>query len=315
VKRCALLIAVACGSKGPPTPVGTRVGPALSAALAEFDHARAPFPCAGSPATTAETWKLGHPWKLAGNTLSTDGPITIGVIADAGGAAPATLAALGRMHDRLEQADLIIALGGIGATSDELEAVLGLLANEGKTPVVALAGDLEPAPALARAITALRARNRIVLDARAVRWIEIGDLASIATLPGAGSPARLAAGADGCGYTAADLATILDTLTKRPGLRILAASEAPRITVDHEPAGTLSVTPGAGQQIDLILHAPVSPDITDSNNGGREGLAVPLTPGTADATTRLPDGAHKTTIGLLTITKNGLWKWERLADH
>jgi hypothetical protein len=44
-----------------------------------------------------------------------------------------------------------------------------------------------------------------------------------------------------------------------------------------------------------------------------DGAAVALSPGTADATTRLPGPRRSTTAGLLTI-HGAVWKWRPIAD-
>lgn len=312
--RVALCLLLACGSAPPAEHVGTRVGPAINAALGAFDEARTPIQCLGSGKLVDETLSLSRTWKLTGTTATATGagPFTVGVIADAGGSAAATLAALGRLQPQLGDADLIVALGGMGATQAELEATLGTLADRAKGPVIALAGDLEPAPALTQAIAALRARKKVVLDGRLARTIEIPG-ATIGTLPGSRSPARLVAGPDGCGYTAETISALFAELTARPGLRILASAEAPRTTIDGEAAGELAVTPGALNEIDLILHGPVTEAPSPAKTGARDGAAIALTPGSSDATARLPDPRRTSSAGLLTIDGTS-WKWRPLVD-
>lgn len=285
----------------------------LSAALRVFDDARAPIQCATGGKLADETLALRRTWKLAGTTATAagTGPIAIGVIADAGGAAAATIAALGRLRAQLADADLLLVLGGMGANARELEATLGTLATDARGPVIALAGDLEPAPALTEAIAALRARKLPVFDGRHARTIELPGVV-IGTLPGAGSPTRLVAGPDGCGYTSEHLSALLSELTRRPGLRILASAEAPRTTVGGEATGELAVTPGALAELDLILHGPVTELPTAARSGGRDGAAVALSPGTSDATTRLTETIRTPTAGLLVIEGTS-WKWKPLV--
>ena len=312
--RIALCQLAACGSAPPAEHVGTRVGPALSAALGVFDEARAPIQCVSSGTLVDETFTLSRAWKLTGTTATADGsgPFTIGLIADAGGAAAATLAALGRLQTQLGDADLILALGGMGATQAELEATLGTLADRAKGPVIAIAGDLEAVPALTKAIAQLRARKKLVFDGRLARTIELPG-ATIRTLPGSRSPARLVAGPDGCGYTADQVSALFAELTARPGLRILASAEAPRTLVNGEAAGELAVTPGALTEIDLIVHGPITEAPSPGKTGTRDGAATALTPGSSDATTRLPDPGRKPSAGLLTIDGT-TWKWKPLVD-
>jgi len=307
----------ACSGSASPVPIGSRIGPALAATLAAADQARAPWRCASAdgPRLVDGELKLGeHTWKLAGDTVSLEGSgaIMIGVIADAGGSAPPTLAALGRLRTQLADADVVISLGGMGTTQPELEATLGTLADRAPWPLIAVPGDLESTTAQAAAIVALRARNQVVIDGRLARRIVVPG-ATIATVPGASAAVRLVAGADGCGYTPADVSTLFAELTTRPGLRIVASAEAPRVTLRGEPAGELALTPGALHEIDLSLHGPVTEAGSPARSGGRDGAAIALTPGTSDATTRLPGPRHAPSAGILTVNGNS-WRWKPIVD-
>jgi hypothetical protein len=316
----AALIA-ACGGSSPPPP-GTRLAPALAAALEAARAARAPWRCAApdGPKLAEETLVVGErTWKLTGGEvrLVADGAaedrarLTIGVVADAGGASPRTLAALGALRGKLAGADLVLALGGMGGTQAELEATLGALAEGAAWPLVALPGDLEPAGEQAAAIARLRAKGRVVIDGRLARRIELPD-ATIATIPGAGAAARLVAGAEGCGYRPSDVAAALDALTKREGLRILASAEAPRIEVGGEPAGELALTAGETHEIDLALHGPTAEAATPERAGRRDGSAAALTPGSSDATARLPGPRRAPSAGLL-LVDGAAWRWRPIA--
>jgi hypothetical protein len=307
----ALAVVAACSGQSS-APVGARIGPALAAALAAADQSREPWRCAaadgpGLPQETltsrAHTWQLGaHAMKLDG-----DGPVAIGVIADAAGSAPATLAALGRLRGGFAQVDLVLSLGGMGASRVELEAVFAALTDRASWPLVALPGDLEPAGAQAEAIAAARQRGAAVIDGRLVQRIEL-PAATIALVPGAGAATRLAAGTEGCSYGTADVARAFADLTARPGLRILASSEAPRED-GGEPTGELAITVAAGQQIDIALHGPTGSAATPARNGKRDGAAVSLTPGSSDATPRLPGPRHSPAAGILTVHGNA-WTWK-----
>lgn len=312
----AALGAAACG--GSTSPPGVQLAQAVVAAVDAAQVARVPWRCAAAdgPALAEETLAVGkRAWKLSGGTMRLDGDagaITIGVIADAGGAAPRTLAALGALRGKLAKADLVVALGGMGASQEELEATLGALAEGAAWPVVALPGDLEPAGAQAAAIARLRGRGSVVIDGRRARRIELPG-ATIATIPGAGAAARLVAGAEGCGYRAVDAAAVFAELTKRDGLRIMASAEAPRITVGGEPAGELALTAGPTRPIDVALHGPTAEAATPERAGGRDGSATALTPGSSDATTRLPGPRHAPSAGLL-VVDGGTWRWKPVAE-
>ncbi|MGE0872894.1 MAG: hypothetical protein AB7P03_30340 [Kofleriaceae bacterium] len=300
------------GGTGGPPPAGERIGPALSAALTAADKARSPWRCGERVGSTvsAETISIGSKrWTVAGQTVAMagTGAITIGAIADAGTATPATIAALERLHAKLARADVILALGGMGTTQPDLEATLGAIAKQGAAPVIALPGDLEDVNAQAAAIAALRSRNQVVLDGRLVRQLELPGVA-VAMVPGASYAERLSAGAEGCSYRPADIAAAATALRSLPALRVLATTEAPRAAHGGEPTGDLVVTPAPGS-IDIALHGPVTVDASRPSSGRRSGQGVALTPGTSDATIRFPGPRHVPSAGLLTV-RAGAWTWQ-----
>lgn len=316
VAGVALTGLAACSGRSQ-VPVGSRLGPAIAAAIAAADQSREPWRCAApdGPGGADETLTAGaHTWQLGARVMKLDatGEIAIGVIADAGGSAPETLAALGRLRARLAHADLVLSLGGMGATRAEFEATFAAIADRAAWPLVALPGDLEPVPAQTEAIAAARRRGAAVIDGRLVQRIELPS-ATIALVPGAGAASRLAAGTDGCLHRAGDVASAFADLTPRTGLRILASTEAPRQTERGEPTGELAMTVGAGQQIDIALHGPTSGAATPARSGHRDGAAVPLTPGACDATPRLPGPRRSPTAGLLTLQGNA-WTWTPVVD-
>ena len=315
VALVTLGIVVGCGDEPPPASA-PRVGRVLAALLGAADGERAPWRCAAldTPTIPASQIVTGpRRWQLGAHTLrriDRDDTVAIGVVADAAGASPPTIAALARLRAELEKAspDLVLALGGMGATQAELEATLGTLAERASWPLVALPGDLESASAHVAALTSLRKRDAHVLDGRVVRWIELPHV-TIATVPGAGAHERLVAGTDGCQWTDDDVATLYAAVTAKPGIRIVASSEAPRTRVAGEPAGELGLVPA--QPIEVALHGPVSPRPSPAKSGTRDGARVALSPGTADATRRLPD-PHTPSAGLLVI-RAGSWHWRPLA--
>jgi hypothetical protein len=291
----------------------------LAAVFAEAERASTPWRCAAvdTPALPAEELQAGeHAWNVAGTTLARrdEGATVIGVVADAAGSDPRTIAALGRLRAAFDDAkvDLVLSLGGMGTTSAELEATLGTFADRATWPLVALAGDLEPESALVAALKTLRTRGDIVLDARQVRMIELHG-ATIFTVPGAGAPERLASPTDGCAWTAADVAASFAAVSAKPGVRIIATAEAPRLTVDGEASGELALAPSKAQPIEVVLHGPVHPVPTAARTGGRDGAGVLISPGTADATTRLP-AAHRPSAGVLTL-RQGAWTWRPVVEN
>jgi hypothetical protein len=311
-----LAVLAACSGRSS-APVGSRIAPALAAALAAADDAREPWRCGApdGPSVTEETLAVGaRTWLLGSGVmrLEAEGKIAIGVIADAAGSAPATLAALGRLRAGFEHVDLVLSLGGMGATRAELEAVFAALTDRATWPLVALPGDLEPAAAQVEAIAAARRRGSAVIDGRLVQRIEL-PVATIALLPGVGAASRLVAGGDGCSYRPEDVAAMFAALTPREGLRIVASADAPRHEIDGEPSGDRGIAAGAGQQIDVALHGPTGEAATPARNGHRDGSAAALTPGSSDAMPRLPGPRRSPTAGVLTVQGNA-WSWKPIAD-
>lgn len=314
----ALAACAACGSKShePRTPPLASV---LAAVFAEATRASTPWRCAAvdTPVLPAEELEAGsHTWNVSGATLTRadEGGTVIGVVADAAGSDPRTIAALGRLRAAFDEAkvDLVLSLGGMGSTAAELEATLGTFADRAPWPLVALAGDLEGESAQVAALKTLRTRGDVVVDARHVRTIALHG-ATIFTVPGAGAPERLASPTDGCAWTPADVAASYAAITAKPGLRILASAEAPRITVDGEASGELALAPSKAQPVELVLHGPVQPVPTSARSGGRDGAGVLLSPGTADATPRLP-AAHRPSAGVLTL-RQGAWSWRPIVEN
>lgn len=318
-----LVVALAaCGGGGqdkPPPPSVPPIGKLVGALLAASDTARLPWRCAATdvPTLPDEDVTTGdRGWLVRAQLLkrsNADPEVVIGVIADAGGAAPRTIATLGRLRAAFDaaKADLVLALGGMGTTSEELQATLGTLSDRASWPVVALPGDLEPMTAHLAAVSALRKRGDIVLDGRRVRWIDLGA-AMIGTVPGAGALERLAAGADGCSWQAEDVVKVATEITGKPGVRIVASAEAPRETIGGEAAGELALAPSKALPIEIALHGPLEPRPTPARHGGRDGAGIGLSPGTSDATPRLP-GAHQPAAGVL-IVRGTSWSWKPIVD-
>jgi hypothetical protein len=312
VKLALVLFALAaCGGKRsapPPPPAGAKIGAALVASLDAADRARAPWRC-GLPtgpglASETITTKDGAAFQLAGHVISVEkASLDIGVIADAGGAAPPTLAALGQLRGKLEGVDLVLTLGGMGTTQADLEATLGTLADGAPYLLVALPGELEGAGAQSAAVVALRTKGASIVDGRLARRIELPK-ASIALVTGAAYPQRLVAGTDGCVYSSLTVATTINELVAREGLRILAATAAPRHLVNREATGELAL----GGTYDIAVHPPIGPRPSAATTGARDSKSIALSPGIADATTRLPDGRGVPSAGILTITGT-TWKW------
>ncbi len=293
-----VLAAVGCGGGSSSTasgPMGKRVGPALAGALGAADHLVAPQRCAAPDLPAAPDGELvvgKATWKLANHTLR--GTATrIGVIADAGGAAPATLAALGRLRARLAKVELVIALGGMADTEPALGAILEAFAAHAPWPVIVIPGDLERVDDLARAIAAARAKGIPAIDGRAIQRVELAG-ATIALVGGGAVAERVVAGSDGC--TFADPAAMFAELAAVPTLRITASWEPLAPPTDA---------------IDVAVFGATDGPATPGRDGKRDGRAAALSPGSADATSR---GEHRApTAGILELADGG-WTWRVVAD-
>lgn len=313
-RRAALGIVAALAACGHKSERGgaPKGGAILTALFKASEEVKQPWRCSALDVPALPDEDLGHGWTTHEHTLArTDDGLVVGVIADAGGSAPNTLAALGRLRAQLDAAkpDLVLALGGNGNDDKELVATLGALGDRASWPIVSLPGDLESETDHQRALATLRKRGDVVLDGRQVRFIESGGV-TIGTIPGAGARERLVAGGDGCGWTSGDVATLYAAVTAKSGVRIIASAEAPRRMVGGEPTGELALAPT--EDIEVLLHGPVVPAPSAAASGGRDGAKVVLTPGTADATTRLP-GPHTPSAGILSV-RGQSWTWKPLVD-
>jgi hypothetical protein len=312
VRVAAIVVTVAaCGGAKPP-PAAERIGAALEAAFAAADHVRAPWRCAAADLPDPDLPAIpGWHAEARGLARGSD-ELVVGVIADAGGAAPKTLAALGRLREKIDaaHADAIVALGGMGETEHDLEATLGVLAasRAGKpaVPLLALPGDLESMTAEVAAIATLRAHGAIVLDGRLVRRLGASG-ATLEAVPGASAPID----ADGCAWTPADVARNYDELAAGSGLRVALVAGAPREEHASEVVGELALVPDAA--IDVVVHGPAWPEPSPARNGGRDGARVALSPGTSDASPRLPE-TRAPAAGVLAIHGQA-WTWTPLVDR
>lgn len=305
-----VVVIVACKAANVPPHAG-RVGPALTAMLGVADRTRAAWRCSGVR-TLAPDAGLGE-WEVRSGTLrkksAAEAQLVIGVVADAAGSSPRTLASLKRLRSALERAGvgLVVSLGGMGTTQAEISATVGALM--GPWPVVALPGDLESMSAHVAAVAELRARGATVIDGRGLRTIETPE-AMLVVIPGVGSAYRSVAGSDSCVWTAGDVAQSHRDLSAYPGLRIAVSAEGPRALVDEEPTGEVALAPRV--PVDIVVHGPTHTAPTPDARGGRDGAKISLSPGSADATTRLPPTTS--TAAALLVLRDKAWEWQAIID-
>ncbi|MFT3697675.1 MAG: hypothetical protein QM831_31310 [Kofleriaceae bacterium] len=301
-----VLLAACGGAKKPATQAAPSLAHAIAATITAAEQKHAPWRCVADDLPELAAGKIGS-WTIEPHqiTHAAAPQLAIGVVADAGGDDPKTLAALGRVRKQLDdaQVELVLVLGGMGTTQKQLEATLGVLAKP-TSPVVALPGDLESVTAETAAIASLTAKGQPVIDGRLVRWIALPD-ATIGTIAGAGSPLRLAGG-DGCVWQADDVLELYRQLAEKPGLRIAATAEAPR----EGDAGEVELVPGPA--IDALVHGPAHGAPTAAKSGTRDGAKTQLSPGTVDASPRLE--SHAPSAGVLSL-RGTAWSWKPLVDR
>jgi hypothetical protein len=93
----------------------------------------------------------------------------------------------------------------------------------------------------------------------------------------------------------------------------VASAEPPRGTTGDLPTGEIAVTVGAGEQIDLALYGATRGAASAARAGDRDGAAIAVTPGSSDATARLPDPRRAPTAGVLTVHGTA-WTWQPIDD-
>jgi hypothetical protein len=225
--------AVGCSEPEPKDTVSPELADVLAAgaghAIAASAAVREPFHCGDSPPPTPQKMKLGaRTLSVEGETLSIapgEHTLVLGVVSDARGATAETAAnlALVRQAFDKEKVDLVISLGGMGTSEEELAAVYRALG----APLWAIPGDRESIPAHRAALAGLAGEGRAVFDGSRVKAALAGSVL-IGGLAGADSAGQLMAGADGCLYRPTDVTAIAARLAAHPGVRVWAGHAAPR---------------------------------------------------------------------------------------
>lgn len=200
--RAALIVAAAMGMGCRPTEA--------AATKAQASEAAAAWSCGAVHGEARLVRALGHGAKL-----------TVGAIADTNGAAPATLANLGRLGEVFAGAhvDAVVALGDLGRSEDEIAAVLTAIGRAAKVPVLALAGEREPENVFHDAVKRVHDGGVDVVDLVDTRLVDTGKI-DIVSAPGYPFSRK------GCHYSAADLDGTQ---------RLVAGRQRPRLLVAHTP--------------------------------------------------------------------------------
>jgi len=184
--------------------------------IAESATWSAPYRCArfaetlSPPSDVGLTW---HPEQGAFDVKPHDKRGKFATIADARHAVGESVRGLHELRDQLvkENIDLLITLGGMGATSADLEEALGALTQDAPYLLVAIPGDRESVPAHRSAVAQLAADGARIIDGSRYRKFRLGAL-RMATMPGLGKIANLIPGDQGCLHTEADVAALREQL-------------------------------------------------------------------------------------------------------
>jgi hypothetical protein len=334
------LVLAACSTRSPESAggvSGTAAAKAVIAAMRAAESVRAPWRCArlrSDPAPPAAPDAFdagGRRWTIAGAALTAepagDG-VRLGVVADARGDSDAAVAALTRLGTPFAdgKVELVVAVGGMGASEDELVRTLEPL-GRGAWPVVAIPGDRESWPALRRAVARLRGAGAPVVDGARVRFVEVGGVV-MATLPGMPFRERLAAGDDGCRHDEADVGAVLAALAarspdgkagRRP--RVLLSPRAPRTTGDGSDLALGGVHAGdvglakalAEVPVDLVVHGQVAERPLAPGRAPRG--PVVLAAGAVDPAPRFDDRGMRlpAQAAIVAIDRRGGLAWRPVA--
>lgn len=228
-----VFVSACCRDPEPKDTVSPELAEVIAAgaghAIAASGAVREPFHCADSPPPTPQKVVVGrHTFSVAGETLAIapgDHALVLGVVSDARGATAETAASLALVRQAFdkEKVELVISLGGMGTSEEELAAVYRALG----APLWAIPGDRESIPAHRAALAALAREGRAVFDGSRVKAVAAGGVL-IGALAGADSAGQLLAGADGCLYRPIDVTAIAARLAAHPGVRVWAGHAAPR---------------------------------------------------------------------------------------
>jgi hypothetical protein len=234
-------------------------------------EAREPPPRPKSCGSAVDPKPLSRPLAERGK------PFVLGVIADTKEPLPPTLDNLRRFAGVFarEKVAAVLALGGLGASEDEIARVLGAL-EAARAPVLALPGDREPEHAFHAAVARARAAGLDVIDLAEVRVVDGGGF-SLVSLPGYPWPHYLGAGAAGCRYAPADVQALRGLFDGLTAPRIFAAHTPPRgggpDAIDWALGGAnvgdpllARALPDLGAVLGLFAHV-------DEAGGRAEGLA------------------------------------------
>lgn len=326
-------------TRGAPEPTsGRRAGASFAAGILALtaNVPTAPVPCArlelasqqGERHFSVGAKAAARTFRVAGAELVADPStradsreLVVAVIADARGAHADTVARLSALRAELERSrvELVLILGGMASSADELRALIEPLATDAPWAVWVVPGDREP-PAMVSGVTGPLGEN--VVDGARVRFGTV-DGVVIGTLPGAPYASRHEAGENGCVYTRDDADEIAHALSTRKGTRVLVthaparqrgAGASDRVQGGiHVGEPTLTAALVAAP-VHLVLHGGVGSAEAGATGQTRAGATVHLGAAPLDA---LPSPGTETGALIVSITagtaaSEPLVRWRRL---
>lgn len=294
------MLGAACGSSskdGGRGSLGKATGAALLGALDAAAAALEPWRCAriDDPASAKLVVETGAAPRIA-------------FVAEARGAGGATAAVIEAVRKALDASpvDVVVTLGGMGESRDEIARALTPLAQGAPWLLVAIPGDRESIAEHRAVVAELAGGGARVVDGSQVRVVDLGK-ALLGTLPGAPAAGRLAAGSSGCVHDDADVKAILRALAaaeRTPTL--LATPRAPRGATDLAPGGIHAGDVAlarllAAEPVGLVVHTGVD-DRTSPAGKAKPAPSLALAVGAVDATPRYRTSGERVLPSLLVVT-------------
>lgn len=210
-----------CGDGPAPTngkPQGRTLAQALIKHTALTEPLVAPYRCARisqePPATPPAL--PGLTGAMVGSVLELapfpgeDESTTLAYVADARGAEVETRTAIAILRNGFAEAgvQIVVSLGGLAETSDELEELFSGLVGGSETLLLALPGDRESIPAHRQAVRKMTEAGARVIDGSRYQLVRIGPVL-LANMPGIAMRSNLMAGTDGCQHLDIDASNLL----------------------------------------------------------------------------------------------------------
>lgn len=294
---------------------GAALGTALLRGLQAATARAEPWPCAADaeplPAAPAGWQIRGDAWVSA----PAHQEAAVVVVGDAGGASEPSLAHLREVAKLAVEhgAEVVVSLGGLATSEDELVAALRALSAP-QYLLWAAPGDLEALPAHRAAVERLARDGVRVADASRVRALELGA-ATLAALPGARQREQLGAGIEGCAFGDGDAEALVRRLAAGSGARVLVSWTAPRPAAPSQALGDLYLRQLLEQhEVALAVAGEPTSERAQPDGSGHAGdpLRV-LDAGFVDGEPRLPaDGARPQASALLLQLAQARWRWQHL---